>query len=194
MNERHEPDQMIELGLQGKNVISLPGKSPVIDEGAYVNPYALVIGDVRLERDVSLWPGVIIRADDASVTVREGSAVLDKAFIEAPEGHDVVIGPGALVSHGAIVHGGAVEEGALVGIGAVVLEGARIGRGSIVGAGAVVPPGRVIGDGMLALGIPAKEVRPLTDEEKANTREQLEKVREKASEYGTYYVIGKGML
>lgn len=189
-----EEDQLMEMGLAGRNLIHLPGKKLDIDKEAYVNPYSLLIGEISVDANATIWPGVIIRADDAAVSIGRGAAILDKAFIEAPKGHDVTIGAGALISHGAIVHGGSVDDGALLGIGSILLEGAVVEEGAIVAAGAVVPPGHTVPAKTMALGIPAKSVRSLTDEEIKKTREQVKQVEKKAREYGTYYIVGKGML
>ena len=184
---------MMDLGLSGRNLIELPGKEMRISPGAYVNPYALIIGEVEVEEGVTIWPGAIIRADDARVIIKKGTAVLDKAFIEAPKGHDVIIGPNALISHGAIIHGGIIGEGALVGIGAVVLEGTNVGPHSLIAAGSVLKPGTVVDEGAMFAGIPAVFKRTLTDEERSHIIDELKRVREKAQEYGTYYLIKQGM-
>lgn len=184
---------MKDLALSGRNLIKLPGKEMKISPKAYVNPYALIIGEVEIEDNVTVWPGAIIRADEAKVIINEGSAILDRAFIEAPKGYDVIIGPRALVSHGAMIHGAIVGEGALVGIGAILLEGVNLGPYSIAGAGCVVKPGTVVDSGVMVAGIPATVKRTLNQTEKENIIKEVERVSKKAVEYGTYYLLKQGL-
>jgi len=88
-----------------------------------------------------------------------------------------------IISHGAILHGATVRRGALVGIGAIILDGAEVGRDCIIASGSVVPPGTRIPEGSLAMGIPAKVVRPLSEREMAAKREQLAELKEKSAAY-----------
>jgi carbonic anhydrase/acetyltransferase-like protein (isoleucine patch superfamily) len=156
---------------------------PVVGENAFVDRAARLIGQVSLEKGCSVWPGAVLRADDDSVRVGAGSAVLDQALLEAPRGRPVIVGPHALVSHKACVHGARVEPGALVGIGAIVLDGAVVGRRSLVAAGTVVPPDMAIPPEVLVLGQPAKVIRPLRAEETARIEAQLAEVAAKAAQY-----------
>ncbi len=87
------------------NIRSFEGKSPDISKTAFVDENAIVIGDVRLGDYCSVWPGTAIRADEGFVEIEENSAIMDKAFLEAPEGIDVKIGKNVLISPGAILHG-----------------------------------------------------------------------------------------
>jgi len=165
-------------------IVSLgPGLEPRVPESAYIDPGARIMGAVTLGEDVVVLFGSVVRGDDDTVTIGDGSAVLENSLIEAPRGHPVVIGRRVLISHGAIVHGAKIGDGALVGIGAIVLDGARVGEQAIVGAGAVVPPGREIPPRTLALGVPAKPVRELTPEELARIEEELDAVHAKKGLY-----------
>jgi len=126
---------------------------------AFVDDTVVIIGDVSIEKGAMIFPGVLIRADDDYVLVSEGSAILDRAFMEAPAGNPVIIGKGSIVSHGAIIHGAKIGNNTLVGIGATVLDGAVIGNNCTVAAGSLIPPGKVIDDDSVVMGIPAKKVR-----------------------------------
>ena len=190
MNDKNE---LVELGLSGKNIIKLPGKDMKIAESAYVNPYALIIGEVDVGEDVTIWPGAILRADETKMTLARGAVVLDRAFIEATKNYETVVGEGVMVSHGAIIHGATIGAGALIGIGTIVLDGATIGEGAIVGAGSVVKPGTKVSPGTMVAGIPAVEKRKVTDEEKQKMPTQVEDVRKKAREYGAFYLLNKGL-
>ena len=162
---------------------SYRGVSADVPESAYVDEYAILIGNVTLGEGVSIWPGAVVRADDDSVSIGKGSAVMDQAFVEAPTRRPVTIGEGCLVSHGARLHGCSLGNGVLVGIGAIVLDGARIGDGAMVGAGSLVTPSTEIGQAELVLGSPAKTVRMVTDEERSRMARELEAVRAKALDY-----------
>ncbi len=168
---------------------SFGDKSPQVAEGAYVNNDAIVIGDVVVEAGASVWPGAIIRADSEQVVVKKGAAVLDKAFIEAPKGHPVEVGEGALISHGAILHGCVIGKGALVGIRANILEGVTVGECSVVGAGAVVRAGTKVEPYSMLVGVPAKLKRKVTQEEADSIACEVEQLGCKAQEYGAYFVF-----
>jgi carbonic anhydrase/acetyltransferase-like protein (isoleucine patch superfamily) len=159
------------------------GHSPQIDPTAFVDVSARIIGRVRLEAKVSVWPGAVLRADDEEILVGVGSAVLDLCLLESPHDHPIIIEPGALISHQACVHGSTIKTGALVGIGAIVLDGAVVGEGALVGAGALVPPGMEVPAGMLMLGAPAKPIRELKPAETANIQSQIKELVDKSRVY-----------
>ncbi len=159
--------------------------SPEVSPDAYVDEDARVIGGVVLEEGVSVWPFALIRADDDRVTVRRGSAIMDTAFIEAPEGRPVTVGTGCIISHGARLHGCTIGDGVLVGIGATVLDGADVGPGSVIAAGSLVPPGARVEPGSLVVGIPARRARDVTDEDADKLRMELTGLREKARRYNS---------
>ena len=127
---------------------------------------AVVIGNVTLGPDVSVWPGAVLRGDRDAIVVGAGSNVQDGAVIHCDPGQPCVIGERVTIGHRAVVHGCTVEDGALIGIGAVVLNGAVIGHGTLVAAGAVVGEGKVIPPDVLIAGVPAKVLRPLTPEQR----------------------------
>lgn len=156
---------------------------PEIADDAFVDISARLIGRVSIKMKASIWPGVVLRADDEEIIIGKESAVLDLSLIEAPSGHPVVVEEGALISHNACLHGATVKSGALVGIGAIVLDGAVIGEKALIGAGSVVPPGMTVPPGMLMLGQPAKPVRELKTEEKQNVIVQLQDLKTKAEVY-----------
>jgi carbonic anhydrase/acetyltransferase-like protein (isoleucine patch superfamily) len=164
-------------------IVSFEGKSPEFDETVFIDPSARLIGDIVLGPNSSIFPFALLRADSNRIVVGERAAILDKVLIESPADHPVVIEKKALISHGAILHGCIVREGATVGIGAIVLDGAEVGRRSIVGSGSVVPPGMKIPENSLALGIPARVVRTLSESDIRISEEQLEEVYEKSRKY-----------
>ncbi|WJW75603.1 gamma carbonic anhydrase family protein [Thiohalobacter sp. IOR34] len=149
------------------------GHTPRIDASAFVDETALVIGDVEIGADSSLWPMVVARGDIHRIRIGARSNIQDGSVIHVthdsdhvPGGHPVVIGDGVTVGHQVTLHGCTIEDDCLIGMGSLVLDGARIERGTLLGAGSLVSPGKVLEGGYLWLGRPAKRIRPLTAEER----------------------------
>lgn len=149
------------------NVLVFGGQRPVVHAAAWVAPTAMVIGDVTIAEDASVFYGAVVRGDTASITVGAGSNLQDLVAVHADPGFPVRIGAGVSVGHGAVIHGCTVKDGALIGMGAVVLNGAIVGAGTLVAAGAVVLGGSVIPPGCLVAGTPGKVRRELSAKERA---------------------------
>lgn len=164
-------------------IMSFGECTPQIGKAVWIDPFARLIGNIRIGDGASIWPGAVLRADESEIFIGARSAILDQCLLESPEGHPVIVAADALISHKACLHGARVETGALVGIGAIVLDGAVIGSHAIVAAGAVVPPKAQIPPRTLVMGQPAKPVRPLKDSEIANIQKQLVLLMEKAARY-----------
>ncbi len=150
----------------------IEGKSPLVAASAYVDSRATLIGDVIVEEGVGIWPGVVVRADEARIVLKKGTMVLENAIIEAAKGRPLAIGPGAIISHGAIVHGASIGENSTVGIGAIVLDQAVVHAQVVIGSGALVPPGWEVPSGKLILGIPGKIARDLTAQDRENSLQE----------------------
>ena len=136
-------------------------------EQAYLAPTAVVVGDVTLGEDASVWFGAVIRGDVAPIRIGPRVNVQDNAVIHCDSGEANEIEDDVTIGHGAIVHGRRVGAGSLIGMGATVLGGTRIGKGCLIAAGAVVPPGLIVPDGQCVMGLPGKIVRPVRDAERA---------------------------
>ena len=148
------------------------GVSPKIAADAWLAPGAVVVGDVEIGADSSVWYGSVLRGDVNSIRVGERSNLQDQCVVHVTRDRFACqIGDDVTIGHHATVHGCVVEDGALVGIGAIVLDGARVGAGAMVGAGAVVAPGTQLEPGVLAVGVPARVVRELTAEERERNRQ-----------------------
>ena len=149
---------------------------------------AVAAGAVTLEQDVSLWHGAVLRGDNASITVGEGSNIQDNATVHVSPGFPTRIGRFVSVGHGAIVHGCTVEDRCIIGMGAILLNGCVIGEDCLVAAGALVPQGRVIPPRSLVIGSPAKVVRSLSQEELehnlASAREYMALARQELPQAG----------
>lgn len=148
------------------------GRFPTLGARVYLAPEAHLVGDVEVGDDVSFWFHTVARADVNWIRIGAATNVQDGAVLHVThQRHPLVIGAGVVIGHQAVLHGCTVEDGALIGIGSRVLDGAVVEAGAQVGAGAVVTPGHRVTAGHLALGIPARVVRPLTAEESAHIGE-----------------------
>ena len=162
------------------------GVSPRLGERVFLAPTAWVTGDVELGDDVSFWFHTAARGDVNFIRVGARSNVQDGAVLHVThETHPLVIGEGVVIGHGAILHGCTVEDGALIGIGARVLDGAVVEEGAQIGAGAIVTPGTRIEAHHLALGIPARVVRPLSGEERTEIPAIADRYARLKEEYRT---------
>jgi len=131
---------------------------------AFIHSQAVVLGDVTLGANASVWPTAVLRGDSDRIVVGPESNVQDGSVLHADKGLPTLIGKRVAIGHRAIVHGAVVEDGCLIGMGCIILNGARVGAGSIIGAGAVVTEGMQIPPGSLVLGVPARVVKPVTPE------------------------------
>ena len=135
----------------------------MIDPSAFIARGAVVLGDVRLGRDSSVWYNSVIRGDTERIEVGEGSNIQDLSMLHADPGFPCLLGCRVTVGHRAILHGCTVEDDCLIGMGAIVLNGVKLGAGSVVGAGAVLTEGMKVPPGSLVLGVPGKVVRAIDD-------------------------------
>lgn len=159
------------------NVRNFEDKSPRIAGSAYVDPAAVVIGDVVIGADSSIWPGTVLRGDEHAIHIGERSNLQDGTVVHVthdgpytPGGLPTVIGSRVTVGHRAVIHACTIEDDCLIGMNAVILDGAVVRSDTIVAAGSVVGPGKELEGGYLWLGVPARRVRPLTRQEQASLR------------------------
>jgi carbonic anhydrase/acetyltransferase-like protein (isoleucine patch superfamily) len=139
----------------------------MIDASAHVHASAVVLGDVTIGAGAHVLPTAVLRGDTDRIVVGAESNVQDGAILHADAGVPCVVGARVTIGHRAIVHGATLDEGCLIGMGAIVMNGCRVGSGSIVGAGALCPEGMQIPPGVLAVGVPARVIRPTTADEQA---------------------------
>ncbi|MFO7593905.1 MAG: gamma carbonic anhydrase family protein [Pseudomonadota bacterium] len=148
------------------------GISPKVAAGAYVDEAAVVIGDVTLAADSSVWPMAVVRGDVNYIRIGERSNVQDGSVLHvthdhagAPGGFPLIIGDDVTVGHNVTLHGCSIGNRCLIGMGSTILDGATLEEGVLLAAGSLVPPGKTLEGGYLWLGSPVKKGRPLTDEE-----------------------------
>jgi len=158
---------------------SVPGRTPRVHPAAWVDPAALVIGDVELAEGVSIWPFTVVRGDEGNhVRIGRNTNVQDGSVVHVTPELPCLIGEGVTIGHRCVVHACTIGNNVRIGIGAIVLTGAVIEDDAQVGAGAVVPPNKVVPAGTLVMGVPARPVRRMTEAEREdirrNAREYLE--------------------
>ena len=154
--------------------------NPNIDPSVFVAKGAVVIGDVTIAKDCSIWYNATIRSTEDPITIGEGSNVQDNAVIHVSPNFPTTIGSYVTIGHGAIVHGCTIDDNALIGMGAIILNGAKIGKNCIIAAGALIPQNKVIPDNSLVMGSPGKVIRQVTEEEiRKNTQNAEEYIKER---------------
>ncbi len=144
-------------------VYEIDGVAPRIDPEAYVHPDAVVIGDVTIGPESSVWPHAVLRGDYGTITIGAATSVQDGTVVHAGPGFPTVIGDGCVIGHIVHLEGCLLEDESLVGSGSVVLHHAVVSHGATVGANAVVPNNMVVPEGALAIGVPAKVFEDRSD-------------------------------
>ncbi len=146
-------------------IYELDGKRPVLKGNNYIAPNAVLIGDVELGLNTSIWWNCVLRGDNSTIRLGDNVNIQDGSVLHTDEHVLLTLENDVSVGHMAMLHGCTVKEGSLIGIKAVVLNNAVIGRECLIGANALVPEGKVIPDRSLVLGSPGKVVRTLTDDD-----------------------------
>ncbi|MEJ2766748.1 gamma carbonic anhydrase family protein [Photobacterium sp. MCCC 1A19761] len=150
------------------------GIYPSLSSTTYVNDTAVLVGDIHLAEDSSIWPLVAARGDVNTIRIGARTNVQDGSVLHVtrkspsnPDGHPLIIGQDVTIGHKAMLHGCQVGDRVLVGMGAIILDGVVVEDDVIIGAGCLVPPGKRLQSGYLYIGNPAKQARPLTEQERA---------------------------
>ncbi|HSG82002.1 MAG TPA: gamma carbonic anhydrase family protein [Gemmatimonadota bacterium] len=151
-------------------------KLPEIHPDAFIASNAIILGDVTVERDASIWYGCVVRGDLEPISIGEGSNIQDLTVIHTDENLPALIGARVGVGHRSLLHGCVIEDECLIGMGAILLSGSVIGSGSVVAAGTLVTEGTRVPEGSLVMGAPARIVRPVDDELR-------QRIRHTADEY-----------
>jgi carbonic anhydrase/acetyltransferase-like protein (isoleucine patch superfamily) len=160
------------------------GLYPKVGNNVYLADDVVLVGDVTIEDDCSIWWGAVLRGDCGALHIGRGSNVQDGSMIHATTGHSTVrLGPNVTVGHHAIIHGADVDECALVGMKATLLDLARVGAYSIIAAGAVVPEGMDISPDLLVAGVPARVKKELPPENREARRIHAADYRDYAAVY-----------
>ncbi|HTN34487.1 MAG TPA: gamma carbonic anhydrase family protein [Marinobacter sp.] len=154
------------------NVRSHKGTTPIFGERSWVDPSAVVIGDVQMGDDCSVWPMTVIRGDMHKIRIGSRCSIQDGSVLHIthasdynPGGYPLTLGDDVTVGHKALLHGCTIGSRVLVGMGCIIMDGAVVEDDVIVGAGCLVPPGKTLQSGYLYVGSPAKQVRALSEKE-----------------------------
>lgn len=150
---------------------------PLIHPTAFIAPTAVVLGDVGLGPESSVWYTAVVRGDTAPIRIGSQTNLQDGTIVHVDEGVPCTIGSRIGVGHRVILHGCTVEDDCLIGMGSILLNGVVVGRGSLIAAGSLLPEGMKVPSGSLVMGAPGKVVRPVT-----------ERLRERIEETWRHYV------
>ncbi len=148
------------------------GIIPQCGSQVFIDSSAVVIGDVHLGDDCSVWTCAVIRGDMHRIRIGARSSVQDGSVLHIthagpynPDGYPLIIGDDVTIGHQALLHGCSIGSRVLIGMAAIVMDGARIDDDVVLGAGSLVPPGKHLVSGHLYMGRPAQQIRPLTEQE-----------------------------
>ena len=148
--------------------------TPRLGERAFVDRSAVVLGDVEIGADSSVWPLTVIRGDMHRIRIGARTSVQDGSVLHIthagpfnPDGFPLLIGDDVTIAHKVMLHGCSVGSRILIGMGSIVMDGAVVEDDVIIGAGSLVPPGKKLESGFLYVGSPVKQIRALTDKERA---------------------------
>ena len=157
-----------------KNIRPYLNSTPQLSNNCYIDEMSVVIGDVILAENVSVWPFAVIRGDVNHIQIGKNSNVQDHAMLhvshkkaDKPNGSPLIIGEDVTIGHHVTLHGCTIGNRVLIGINSIVLDDVIIPDDVMIGAGTLIPPGKVLESGYLYVGSPAKKVRPLTEKELA---------------------------
>lgn len=169
---------------------SYKGIYPDIDESAYVDESAVLVGDIVISQDASVWPLVAARGDVNHIRIGERSNIQDGSVLHVthkntsnPDGFPLIIGNDVTVGHKVMLHGCTIHNRVLIGMASIVLDGAVIEDDVMVGAGSLVPPNKTLESGYLYVGSPVKQARPLKEYELAFLKQSAENYVKNKNEY-----------
>ena len=154
-----------------------------VADDAFIAPSAVVIGDVKLHPESSIWFGAVLRGDIETITIGRGSNIQDGTVCHTDPNNPCTIGDFVTVGHMAMLHGCTIGDGSLIGIGATMMNGSSVGKECIVGAHALITEGKKFPDGVVIMGAPAKVVRELNDDDRGKLRANAERYVERAKRY-----------
>jgi len=155
---------------------------PEIDPSVYIAEGARITDQVIIKKGASIWLNAVLRGDEDEIVVGEDTNIQDNCTLHTDPGFPLIVGNRVTVAHNAVLHGCTVEDEVVVGMGAIVLNGAKLGKNSMVAAGAMVPEGMNVPEGHLALGVPARVVRPLAPQEIEANKALNQRYRKRAAE------------
>ncbi|UOQ85359.1 gamma carbonic anhydrase [Gracilibacillus salinarum] len=164
-------------------IYSYKGKTPSIDQTAYIAPDSVITGDVEIGKYSSIWFKTVIRGDVAPVKIGNYSNIQDLSLLHQSPDLPLIVEDYVTVGHQVTLHSAVIRKHALIGMGSIILDGAEVGEGAFIGAGSLLPPGKSIPPGTLAFGRPAKVIRELTEED----IEEMKRIQQDYVDKGQVY-------
>ncbi len=158
-------------------------KNPKIDPTVFIADNVTVTGDVEIGEETSIWFGTVIRGDVAPTIIGKRCSIQDLSCLHQSPNNPLIIEDEVTVGHQVTLHSCIVRKRALIGMGSIILDGAEIGEGAFIGAGSLVPPGKKIPPNSLAMGSPAKVIREISEEDRAD----MDRIIREYVEKGQYY-------
>jgi carbonic anhydrase/acetyltransferase-like protein (isoleucine patch superfamily) len=147
------------------NVYNLGAAGPTLpgDDEYWIAPNAVVLGNVILKKNASVWFGATLRGDNDPIEIGENSNVQDNCVLHTDTGSPLTIGANVTIGHMVMLHGCTIGDNSLVGIGSIILNGAKIGKNCLIGANCLITEGKEIPDNSLVMGAPGKVVRDVSE-------------------------------
>lgn len=158
-------------------------KHPQIDSSAFIADFTTITGDVKIGAESSIWFNTVVRGDVAPTIIGKKTNIQDLCMLHQSPDNPLILEDNVTIGHQVTLHSCIIRNNALIGMGSVILDGAEIGEGAFIGAGSLVPQGKIIPPGKLAFGRPAKVVRDLNEDDRADMERIVREYAEKAAYY-----------
>ncbi|KAB0302009.1 gamma carbonic anhydrase family protein [Vibrio fortis] len=172
------------------SIRSYKGIAPKIGQDVYIDETAVLVGDIKIGDDSSVWPLVAARGDVNHIHIGQRTNVQDGSVLhvthknkENPDGYPLIIGNDVTIGHKVMLHGCTIQDRVLVGMGAIILDNVVVEQEVMIGAGSLVPPNKVLESGYLYVGSPVKQARPLTDKERAFLQKSADNYVQNKNDY-----------
>ncbi len=155
----------------------LRNKKLNINKSAFIAENAMVVGEVTIGENSSIWYSAVVRGDLEKIVIGDNTNIQENSTVHNDEGFPISIGNNVTVGHNCVIHGCTINNNSLIGMGSIILNGAKIGENTIIGAGSLVTKNKEIPSGVLCMGSPAKVIRELTEEEIKSLKESADHYR-----------------
>lgn len=172
------------------SIRSYKGIAPKIGQDVYIDETAVLVGDIKIGDDSSVWPLVAARGDVNHIHIGQRTNIQDGSVLhvthknkENPNGYPLIIGNDVTIGHKVMLHGCTIQDRVLVGMGAIILDNVVVEQEVMIGAGSLVPPNKVLESGYLYVGSPVKQARPLTDKERAFLQKSADNYVQNKNDY-----------
>lgn len=172
------------------SIRSYKGIAPKIGQDVYIDETAVLVGDIKIGDDSSVWPLVAARGDVNHIHIGQRTNIQDGSVLhvthkskENPDGYPLIIGNDVTIGHKVMLHGCTIQDRVLVGMGAIILDNVVVEQEVMIGAGSLVPPNKVLESGYLYVGSPVKQARPLTDKERTFLQKSADNYVQNKNDY-----------